>query len=653
MNEHAIVRSMLERIALYGAGRKGLLRGLCEWARAQGEWLHDVGGADDEPLEWNALLAGLDGGAARGDPRPQMLQLADELARLLDFDPFEARLLPLMIACERMPRISQLAGLLGTLNLPALLGELAGADPQDAERMVRRSRVLRLGLVSFREDRGGIMRVDLRWAMERVLDKAPGNGPELIDLLVGVRQSAALELADFDHVADAALLVRLLRGALDRQAVGVNLLIHGPPGTGKTELARTLAREVGADLHAVGECDLDDEEPNRWERLTAMQLAQGVLGGRGRQVLLFDEMEDLLGNAKRVGSDGVSNREGSKVFLNRMIETNPVPVIWTSNRIDHLDHALARRMSFILHLDRPSRQASLRMLDRLAEAEGVAPDPGLAQLVEREGDAASVLRVALRAAALAGESEDSARIARSLVSAMRGKAIANERKDLLDLDLFETERPIAALFDAMRSAGVPDVSLLLSGPPGTGKTALAHHLARHLDRPLLVKRGSDLLSKWVGETEQQIAAAFAEARQREAVLLFDEADSLLFDRATARASWEVGQVNEFLTWLDHHPLPVVAATNHPGKLDPAMMRRFDFKLDLRALSGERVVRAFERFFDCPAPPSLAGLSGLTPGDFAVVARQLRLVPQADAAEIAARLAAECAHKPAARARIGF
>ena len=75
---------------------------------------------------------------------------------------------------------------------------------------------------------------------------------------------------------------------------------------------------------------------------------------------------------------------------------------------------------------------------------------------------------------------------------------------------------------------------------------------RLLDRPLIVKRASDLLSKWVGETEAQIAAAFAEARRREGVLLFDEVDSLLFDRATARTSWEVGQVNELLTWLDRY-----------------------------------------------------------------------------------------------------
>ena len=112
-------------------------------------------------------------------------------------------------------------------------------------------------------------------------------------------------------------------------------------------------------------------------------------------------------------------------------------------------------------------------------------------------------------------------------------------------------------------------------------------LAERLDRPLKVKRASDLLSNWVGGTEANIAEAFAEARDQGAVLLFDEADSLLLDRGDAQRSWEITQVNEMLTWMDSHPLPFVAATNFARRLDPAALRRFVFKIELRALSAER------------------------------------------------------------------
>lgn len=201
-------------------------------------------------------------------------------------------------------------------------------------------------------------------------------------------------------------------------------------------------------------------------------------------------------------------------------------------------------------------------------------------------------------------------------------------------------------------AGATDVSMLRTDPPGTGKTALAHHFARALDPPL-VKRASDLLSKWVGETEAQIAEAFAEARRRGGVLLFDEADSLLFDRTTARTSWEVGQVDEMLTWLDRHPLPVIAATNHAGRLDPATLRPFVFKLSLEPLGRERAADAFVRFFGVQAPEELGEVCGLTPGDFAVVGRQLRWNGAASPRELVERLRLEVDCRPGGGGRIGF
>lgn len=327
-------------------------------------------------------------------------------------------------------------------------------------------------------------------------------------------------------------------------------------------------------------------------------------------------------------------------------------MIWTSNAVGNIDNAILRRMSFVLKLDLPSRKAALRMLDRIAADEGVVPGNGFGRLLDLAPESATVLRIAARAGRLAGE-PDGIRPAKALVKALRGGEMPPEAPAEIDLDLFESDRPLEPLLASLAESGAGDVSMLLTGPPGTGKTALAHHIARALDRPLVVKRTSDILSKWVGETEAQIADAFAEARRRGGVLLFDEADSLLFDRSTARKSWEVGQVNELLTWLDRHPLPVIAATNHPGRLDAAALRRFVFKLALRPLGAQRTAVAFERFFGMGAPAELAELTNLTPGDFAVVARQLHHAPAAGAADLVSRLRAEADAKPESSARIGF
>lgn len=655
MNELDIVRSILLRLGRGIPASAPLARAVLAWAQPHRAWILRDKAKKGKRLGWKQLLNGAVVAAPAGEARPHALLLAEELARLLALDPIDSALLTVMVACDRLPRVSALIGLASGhgVDLPMLLGELAGADPNDAERTVRRSAVLRLGLIGFVANRDGAVRVDVRWALERLLDRSPASGPEIIDWLVGHRQTATLALADFAHVADIDFLVRLLRGAVAERAGGINILVHGPPGTGKTELARSLAHAAGLDLHAIGEADVDGEEPNRWERVSALALAQRLLGPRGNAALLFDEMEDLIGDARPSGGDWFNSRPGSKVFVNRMLEANPVPVIWTTNAIGNIDNAILRRMSFVLKLDLPSRSAALKMLDRIAADERIAPGAGFGGLIDAAPEAATVLRVATRAGRLAGDCDGGVRSAEALVRALRGGELPFEGPGVLDLDLFETDFPLEHLFGAMCGDGATDVSLLLTGPPGTGKTALAHHLARALDRPLIVKRASDLLSKWVGETEVQIASAFAEARARGGVLLFDEADSLLFDRTTARSSWEVGQVNELLTWLDRHPLPVVAATNHAEKLDPATLRRFVFKLALKPLGRERRERAFRHHFGIAPPDALAELRDLTPGDFAVVSRQLRHIPARSAEDIVARLEAECAAKPGSARPIGF
>jgi SpoVK/Ycf46/Vps4 family AAA+-type ATPase len=175
--------------------------------------------------------------------------------------------------------------------------------------------------------------------------------------------------------------------------------------------------------------------------------------------------------------------------------------------------------------------------------------------------------------------------------------------------------------------------------------------------PVLERRASDLLSKFVGGSERLIAQAFAEAAAGEAVLIFDEADSLLRSRAGAAHGWEISQVNEMLTGIERHAWPIVATTNMLDDIDGAAMRRFLVKANFGYLEIPQRARAFVVHFGISPPAGLDALDALTPADFALVKRRAALEGFAgDPEALLAALAAEQAAKPERRhgtTKVGF
>lgn len=577
------------------------------------------------------------------------------LAELAGLDASSRAILGLFLRDAMLPSLSRLAqcvaetwGNRHAYNLcPDLVAVLTGFDRETVHHALRRQAPLVFtGLLRMDDEHDTLFvpPLILRYASDEFSDA------DARAALLGKPAAASLDWSDYAHLGkEAGMVAAVLAGALRSREAGVHVLLYGPPGTGKTEFAKTLARQLDVPLHPVAEADEEGDEPNRNERLAGWRLAQR-LTATTPALLLLDEAEDLFADPKHA----------SRVFLHRLLESTPTPTIWTVNDLDALSPAVRRRMTCCLEVKVPPVPVRAALWQRLAAAERVLLPEADAEALAREIAAPPALaRSALRAARLAGG--DPAQVRRALLGTARalfgesGRAGAPPPAAPCDPALLNADLDLASLAGRLARPGAPcAVSLLLSGPPGSGKSLYARHLAAGMGLEVMERRASDLLSMWVGGSEKAIAGAFAEAREREAFLILDEADGLLCDRAGAVRSWEVTQVNEMLTWMESHPLPFACTTNRSDHLDPASLRRFLVKARFDYLSPAQVTLAFERFFGL-AMPAGQGVSGcLTPADFALVRRKAELMgQQGDAAALCDLLAAEAAGRRGPSRRIGY
>ncbi|MXY51956.1 MAG: AAA family ATPase [Gammaproteobacteria bacterium] len=540
-------------------------------------------------------------------------------------------------------------------TLSALLDMPAGAV---ARQFASDAPLIRSGLV-YVEDDQDIECVQRLYRLASEMDRRS----DVRELLLGGVQESELEWSDFEHLGQGRDDVeRLLRGALREEARGVNVLLYGPPGTGKTEFCRVLAERLGVALFSVGEDDGDGDEPSRRGRLNELRLAQSLLGNDPRALLLFDEMDDLLSGVNvdvlELGFRASRAKPGanSKVFMNRLLEQTRTPTIWTTNVAGSINPAFLRRMMFALEMRQPPPRIRSRIWSRQLARHGIEASDDDAAALAREFDATPGVAAGATAAARlgAGDFDTVRRGVRSLsrlLGCERPQATPQVR---FATALIETNLDVDVLAERLESSRQRRFSLCLQGPPGTGKSAYVRYLADRLGLEVMQKRTSDLISMWVGQSERNIAAAFAEARDEQAFLVFDEADSLLADRRGAHRHWEVSQVNEMLTWMESHPLPFACTTNFGEALDSAALRRFVFKATLGYLKPRAAAEAFRVFFGKDAPPEVGAMRVLTPGDFEVVRRKATVLGQTrDAEALVAMLRTECDAKPDQAGAVGF
>jgi len=568
----------------------------------------------------------------------------------------------------------------------AAIADVAGVNAAEVGEALRAgSRLERIGLVENLISEHNITDLaDLMKVSEKlppVLMREYRDQSELMAVFTRPSAKTGLAMSDFVFVdEDAQVLCALLRNAVSRKEPGVNILLYGPPGTGKTELAKVVAQAAGLDLFEVEYADRDGNSLSGRDRYRSLQIAQVFLKGSAQAALLFDEVEDvfppisseaaqLMARAEQVAAPSNGSVSG-KAWVNQILETNAVPTIWVTNRIEQIDPAFRRRFAYHLELKSPPPGAREGLVRKTLEGVAVS-DAFVSRLTERKGLTPAQIRTAVRFADLArlpdamdvghameGLIERQLRNADHALGNRSGgnkpgrRAVTTWDMDMLNV---ETRFEIPRIVEALKARG--HGTLCFYGAPGTGKTALAEHIAKALDQPLLIKQASDLMSKFVGETEQNMAAMFREAENEKAVLLLDEADSFLQDRRGAQRSYEVTEVNEMLQGMERYNGIFVCTTNLLDRIDQAALRRFTFKIKFNPLTREQrekmlVTEALggdALLLTDEIRHRLSKLEQLCPGDFAAVKRQTDiLAAEFTAEEFLAQLEAEHRIKPEVR-----
>ena len=482
-------------------------------------------------------------------------------------------------------------------------------------------------------------KVELSGTMRAIIDNDLINTElQIKEALLGKKQKSTLKWTDFDFLENKKdLASKLLSASCKNKKMGINILLYGTVGSGKTEFAKLLAYNAQIDMFSVISKQ-GKKEALREERLQDLYSKQAILERTNNSCILFDEAEDVMNR-------GFSDfGKASKSYLNQIIEKTPVPIIWTTNNILDVDAAFLRRMTYTIEFEKLSEETRLTIWEKAVRKNKLKIDKQkLSELNKNYEIPPSLIVSSVESTKLInGTQDDIEAFAESVARVVMKKKNVKKQKSFemneYNENLVNTDLDIKTLTSRIKASGKLNFSLCLYGEPGTGKSLYARYLANKLGVEVVLKRASDLISKYVGETEQNIANAFAEAKNKGAMLIFDEADSFLQNRQNANRSWEIAQVNEMLTWMESHEYPFVCTTNLLATLDEASLRRFTFKIKFDFLTPEQVNYSLEHFFGLQGLN--CNLKGITAGDFATVKKKADFLGISDVDEIISMLKEE-------------
>jgi len=543
----------------------------------------------------------------------------DRLADNAGLDPFERQVLLLATASAMSTRFGDLFGDVGNCG-NSLTPEVAFrfAEVPFGDQVPLRTafgaagRLVRHDLVAVSFHGNALWPDDVLTATLRLTGAAFNHivgDPRLDDAFLGFSRVEA-PLADLDGVVLADDDKRRILAVLEHHdrylrlrrewglddvvtyGRGLILLFHGAPGTGKTLTAHAVAKRLG--MRALNVDIPTFLEAHESERFLPALFREARLRNA---VLFFDECEVLFAD-RRMGNTLMTT------LLTELERFEGVAILAT-NLPAVLDEALDRRILVKVRFPEPDREARAALWRRhLPATVPLAGDVDLEALADRYELSGGYIKNAVLEAVATAASEGGDAPCLTMghlegAARRQGRKTCDEGLDLVDPkarledvvlppapraqveELVAAARGRRTVLERWRIGERLDygkgLAALFTGEPGTCKTLCAHAVAGDLGRPMLEASLPALLSKWVGESERNLAALFRQAREHGAVLFLDECDSLLKERGEA-AHHDDRLVGVFLRLLERHDGLVLLATNREASLDRALSRRIAYRV---------------------------------------------------------------------------
>jgi SpoVK/Ycf46/Vps4 family AAA+-type ATPase len=568
---------------------------------------------------------------------PELMANVRVLADALGLDAIEHDILALFAAIPSQPALQQTLGHIDVRSRHQMTSALAVVLGYRVEQVRRalgpEGKLARFQMVrvfdgaAYDFSQLALLNDDL----ERTLSSANSSLNEILSAFFSAAPKPLLQLEDFGHLQPLiGTMLEYLRGGAEAEALGTNVLLHGLPGTGKSELARLAASELGWKAFEVKMSNRDGAPSSGDERVGSYLLAQRFLQNIPGRLVIFDELEDLFSP-----DFGFQRARMGKLFMNRLLESNAVPAIFIANDVSALSLAVRRRFDLSIAFGPLPKAARARVLSRHLES-SVVDEEARAKLQRRHMLLPAQVATAKKVAELCRSRGDV--LMQTIDASMRllEQPIAREIPQLeFDCTLAHADCDLARVVEGIRAVGRRAV-LALHGPPGVGKSALARFICQELSRDPVQVSACDVLSAFVGETEQRVAAIFQGIDPSSDVLLLEEADELLGARMGARQSWEIRLVNEVLGQLDAFDGIVIITTNALDRVDPAVLRRCALKIKLNHLSPDQRLAMWRRKVGEGASATVAQalmqMHQVTAGDFTAVAQQAAVIGQTWTAE---------------------